>query len=215
MIEALLGPPVASYEMFGDVDSPDLFPQEAASIAHAVPIRRREFATARTCARRALGQLGYAPMPIPVGERGAPQWPADVVGSITHCAGYRVAAVGRATAIRSIGIDAEPNLALPDGVLEAVTLHAERCQVRELLLEVPAVRWDRLVFSVKESVYKCWYQLCHRPLEFEDVEVRFDPDRMEFTASLLVSAAAAEQLLSFTGNCIATEQYLLSGVTAA
>jgi len=40
-----------------------------------------------------------------------------VVGSITHCAGYRACALARAADVVALGIDAEPHEALPEGVL--------------------------------------------------------------------------------------------------
>ncbi|WP_405845207.1 4'-phosphopantetheinyl transferase [Streptomyces platensis] len=79
-------------ELFHAV-SDDLFPEESQVIALAVDKRRREFTTARSCAREALRRLGHPTVPIPRGRSGAPLWPAGVVGSITHCQGYRSAAV--------------------------------------------------------------------------------------------------------------------------
>ena len=97
MIEKILPAGVASAEVFADLPDAVLFPQEASALATAVEKRRREFATGRACARRALDDLGIAPSAILPGERGAPQWPPGIVGSITHCAGYRAAAVALAT----------------------------------------------------------------------------------------------------------------------
>ena len=59
------------------------------------------------------------------GAKREPLWPAGVVGSITHCDGYRAAAVARATDLATVGIDAEPHEPLPDGVLAAIALPAE------------------------------------------------------------------------------------------
>ena len=115
--------------------------------------RRREFTTARACARRALASLGVAPAPILPGERGAPQWPPGIVGSITHCAGYRAAAAARARDVLTIGLDAEPDEVLPSGVLEAVSLPGERERLRNLTAAAPGTRWDRLPFSAKETTY--------------------------------------------------------------
>ena len=95
MIGELLPPGVAWAERFDDDVAEELFPEEEAAIARAVPTRRREFATGRWCARRALHDLGLPPAPIIPGERGAPGWPPGVVGTITHCPGYRGAAVAR------------------------------------------------------------------------------------------------------------------------
>jgi hypothetical protein len=89
--------------------------EEEELIGRAVEKRRREFGTARACARRALADLGRVPAPIVRGEKGAPVWLDGVVGSITHCAGYRGAAVAEARDVRALGIDAEPHGKLPDG----------------------------------------------------------------------------------------------------
>ena len=62
-------------------------------MAKAVDAPRREFVTARICARRALAELGVADAAIPRGPAGSPIWPARVVGSLTHCVGFRTAAV--------------------------------------------------------------------------------------------------------------------------
>lgn len=48
-----------------------------------------------------------------------------MVGSLTHTAGFRGAAVARSAVLVSLGIDAEPHAALPDGVLAQVALPAE------------------------------------------------------------------------------------------
>ena len=94
---------VAAAEAFGDVPGAVLFPEEEAALGQDVDKRRRELATARACARRALAQLGLPPAPIVPGTRGAPTWPPAVVGSITHCARYRACAVARSWDVATVG----------------------------------------------------------------------------------------------------------------
>jgi len=101
-------------EVFGDPPAAPLFPEDERAVARAVGKRRREFATARFYARTALARLGLDPAPIVPGPRGEPGWPAGVVGSMTHCAGYRAAAVARAEDVLTIGVDAEPDEPLPE-----------------------------------------------------------------------------------------------------
>lgn len=115
MIGDLLPPNVAAAEAWEDPTDAGLFPDEEALVANAVAKRRSEFATARRCAREALARLGMPPAPILSGPKREPQWPVDVVGSITHCEGYRAAAVARAGDVRALGIDAEPHAAFPTG----------------------------------------------------------------------------------------------------
>jgi 4'-phosphopantetheinyl transferase EntD len=157
-----------------ELDDAPLHPGEEQYIAQSVAGRRREFTTTRACARRALARLGIPPVPILPGVRGAPQWPAGVVGSMTHCAGYRAAAVARSHETLTIGIDAEANEPLPEGVLKAVASPQEAAALHALGRTHPEVHWDRLLFSAKESVYKAWFPLTERFLTFEEATVTWD-----------------------------------------
>ncbi|MDJ0461604.1 hypothetical protein [Streptomyces sp. H27-C3] len=126
MIEQILPPDVAVSEAFDDLADAPLFPEEAAVVRNAVDSRKREFATARMCARRALADMGLPAVPVLPGEGGAPHWPETVVGSLTHTRGYRAAVLGRRTHFATLGIDAEPHAPLPDGVIDVTALPAER-----------------------------------------------------------------------------------------
>src|SRR5215813_7735405 len=103
---------------------------------------------------------------------GAPRWPDGVVGSITHCAGYRACAVAPARGMAAIGIDAEPCLTLADGLLAAVAGAAERAWLAELGAASPGMPWDRLLFSAKESVYKAWYVYTGRRPVLQSVTIQ-------------------------------------------
>lgn len=153
-------------------DPPELapLPEEEPLIARSVAKRRSEFVTVRHCARVAMGRLGVPEAPILKGDRGEPRWPEGLVGSLTHCEGYRGAVVGRRAAVRSVGIDAEPHGALPAGVLDAVSLPAER---REIAALPPGLHWDRILFCAKEATYKAWFPLTGRWLGFEDAHITF------------------------------------------
>jgi 4'-phosphopantetheinyl transferase EntD len=187
MIEQILPSKVAAAESFGDDPAAMLFPQERAVIARASEGRRREFATARACARMAMTRLGLPEAAVLPGLRGAPQWPEGVTGSITHCAGYRAAAVALTRDVISLGVDAEPNEALPDhGMLKLIALEEERIRLGELAAGTPGICWDRLLFSAKESVYKTWFPLARRWLGFESANIVIDVREGRFTARLLV-----------------------------
>jgi 4'-phosphopantetheinyl transferase EntD len=142
---------------------------------------------------------------IPSGEHGEPLWPAGVVGSITHCAGYRACAVARSEAITSLGIDAEPNVPLPEGVLEQVAFGVERERVAErssVTHDESDVDLPRLLFRAKEAVYKAWLPLAQRWLGFEDVELSIDLPAETFRAELLVRGPVVDgsKLTEFAGR---------------
>jgi 4'-phosphopantetheinyl transferase EntD len=214
VIEKIVPATAACAEAFTDPPDPGLFPQEAALLAGAAAGRRREFATARSCARRALADLGVTPAPVLRGERGEPRWPPGIVGSITHCAGYRAAVVARATDVPAIGVDAEPGEPLPDGVLGIVSGPGERERLRHLAAAAPGTCWDRLLFSAKESVYKAWFPLTGRWLGFEDVDLSIDPGGT-FAARPLPGAARAggSLLTGFAGRWLASDGLILTAVT--
>lgn len=187
MIDKLLPAPVVTAEAFQDAPLSQMFPEEWELVAKAVPQRQKEFGTVRGCARNALAELGFAPAPLLPGPHREPQWPAGIVGAMTHCTGYRAAAVARSAEVRTIGLDAEPHLPVNDpGVVDLVTRPAERAQLTRLAAVQPEVCWDRLIFSAKESVYKAWYPLTRRWLDFQEAELTFDPTNATFTARLLV-----------------------------
>lgn len=216
MIEALLPPGTAVAEAFADRDGEPVFPGEESAVARAVESRRREFVTARRCARTALAALGIPAAPIPTGPNRDPTWPAGVVGSITHCAGYRGAAVAGRGVLASLGIDAEPHAPLPDDVLDAVTVPAERAQLARLAARHPATCWDRLLFSAKESVFKAWFPLTRRMLGFEEAELSVDPAVGTFAARLLVPGTrvdGAPALTGVAGRFLVADALVLTAVT--
>ncbi|GAA3166311.1 4'-phosphopantetheinyl transferase superfamily protein [Planomonospora alba] len=214
MIEIILPSFVVSADAFDDPADGTLFPEEEAVIGRAVEKRRREFTTARVCARKAMKMLGRPPAPVLPGVRGEPQWPDGVVGSMTHCAGYRGAVLGEHTRATSIGIDAEPDEPLPYGVLDAIALPEERDDVRSLLSAHPGVRWDRLLFSAKESVYKAWFPLTNQWLSFENARITMDPLRGTFSARLLVDGPQVHgrPLTGFSGRWLASQGLLLTAI---
>jgi 4'-phosphopantetheinyl transferase EntD len=214
VIGKILPPEIAVAEAFGDLPDVVLFPAEEAVIANAVAKRRGEFATARACARTALAKLGLPPAPIVPGLRGAPQWPSGVVGSITHCAGYRASAVARDCDIVTIGLDAEPHDKLPDGVLKAVASDGEQAMVAALAAAVPGFYWDRMLFSAKESVYKAWFPLTQRWLGFEEASIDFDPVNSTFTARLLVDGPVVNgaALTGFDGRWLVSDGLIVTAI---
>ncbi|GIF50582.1 4'-phosphopantetheinyl transferase EntD [Asanoa ferruginea] len=208
LLTAILPPSAVAAERRDDADPAPLFPGEAAAVADAVDSRRREFATGRLCAREALRALGLPAAAVPRGDGGAPVWPPGVVGSVTHCAGYRGAAVARAGDLAALGIDAEPDEPLPAGVLDLVAGEGELAGLPD-----GGPHWDRLLFCAKEALYKAWYPLARRWLGFEEAWVTLAPDGT-FTARVLVEGApvGGGVRTEFAGTWLATPGLLLAAV---
>jgi 4'-phosphopantetheinyl transferase EntD len=215
MIAELVPPVVVTEELFTDPGDVVLFDAERALVARAVDKRRREFGTVRHCARRALGILGHPPVPLLPGERGEPRWPAGVVGSMTHCEGYRAAAVAHESDVWTIGIDAEPHDILPDGVLASIALPEESTQLAELGAADRSVCWDRLLFSCKESLYKAWFPLTGSWLDFEEASISIDSPGHTFSARLLVAGPSVHgrRLEIFPGRWLVRDGLVLTAIT--
>lgn len=165
-LEQILPDKVCLAVVRGDVSS-RLFPTEESAIANSVEERRREFMTVRHCARSALSDLGAPAVASPPGPDRAPQWPDGVVGSMTHCVGYRAAAVGwRSEELTSVGIDAEPNEPLPRNVLAFVSPVDEWRMLQGLASSCPGLaKRAPVIFlamtltiasSVKGQVARAW-----------------------------------------------------------
>ncbi len=205
---------LASAELYSDPPGLAPMPEEEPLIARSVAKRRNEFITVRYCARLALGELGFPPVPILKGDKGEPCWPDGVVGSLTHCAGYRGAVVGRG-ALRSVGVDAEPHDVLPDGVLDAISLPEER---REMAALPAGVHWDRILFCAKEATYKAWFPLTKRWLGFEDAHITFDIDGSgsagSFESVILIDGAtlSGPPLKSLAGRWSVERELVLTAI---
>ena len=208
MIERLLPLGVVAVEAFADDPHEAVFPGEEDYVVKAVQSRRLEFITARRCAREALRLLGHAPAPIHSCPRREPMWPAGAVGSITHCAGYRAAAVAPVDMLDALGIDAEPHEPLPEGVAGSVTVPGEPEMLAALARDHPLLHWDRLLFSAKESVYKAWFPLTRRWLGFEDARLTIDAATGTFAARLLLDGTRVDGGPPMT---VLTGRYLFDG----
>lgn len=214
MLDEIVPPQVAAVETFDDPLGVRLYPEEEALLRRAVASRRIEFGTARWCARQALARLGVPPAPILPGPRGAPSWPTGVAGSMTHCAGYRAAALAHSRDFAAIGIDAEPHGPLPDGVRDVIASQEEQLALTELAAAAPEVSWDKLLFSAKEAAYKAWFPLTQRWLGFKDASISINPADGTFTARLLVPGPvlADRQLTEFRGRWLVRDGLVITSI---
>lgn len=167
-----------------------LLPAEEEYIAGATPSRRREFQDVRWCARQALASMGVPPAPLVPTVTGAeflaryPAWPPGYTGCLTHCDGYRAAAVACTADVLAVGIDAELHDRLPEPALRRIVGPGEPDLLDTLWSQYPGVAWDRILFSAKESVYKAWFPLTRRWFDLRDCVISIDPVHATFSATV-------------------------------
>jgi enterobactin synthetase component D len=165
---ALFPGDVVGFETCAPVPEGQLHPGEAQLIRNAIEKRRQEFAGGRLCARSALAELDIVDFPLLVGEKRFPNWPGEVVGSITHTRDYCASVVARRLHYRGIGIDVEQRGRLGRKLEGHVCTEEER----EWLETLPASeRGDAatVLFSAKEAFYKCQFCVTQDWLGFLDV----------------------------------------------
>ena len=132
----------------------------------AIASVRRASGAARIVAKTLLANLGASPpFELPRSASRAPLWPPGFVGSLAHDDEFAAAAVAPSEAIRGLGIDIEPALPLPEALLDTIATPREREQLNGDLIAA------RLLFCMKEAVYKATNPIDGLFLEHHDVEV--------------------------------------------
>jgi enterobactin synthetase component D len=177
-------------EAYRDDLAHDLGIRLPGALTRAVPKRRAEYVAGRVCAMTALRSIypDFAGA-ISSDDDRAPCWPPGLVGSITHTNGFASAAVARSERARSIGLDAEHILS--SGSLEAVRKIAVRDDdPSPKSVGLPDEVYYALLFSAKESVFKCFYPLVRRMFDFKDVRIEFVREAQTFSATVLAPLGA-------------------------
>lgn len=189
------------------------------AVRRAAPRRQLAFLAGRYCAQRALHlrDVAWDADTLGVGEGGAPLWPADIVGSITHTRGFASAAVGSRSSVAAVGIDSEEimsqsqadevrrSIVTPDELEES----SPSSRARELLT---------VAFSAKESVYKCLYPLVRRWFDYLDASVTLEPDPVDdsrgvFLATLKVALSPELDVgTQLRGRFVVDARYVHTGV---
>ena len=146
--------------------------------------RRAEFTLGRICAHGALSRFGLEHEPILRNpESREPCWPDPILGSITHSKGFAAVAVGLKKEIKGIGIDLESfSRSLDFKIRKHVCVDSEL----EWIESLPAKQADRalrIIFSAKESIFKCFYPGTKTYLSFKDAEISVNENEKKFVCS--------------------------------
>ena len=168
LLASLHGPELVGAETEDAGQPVLLFPEEEAMVKNSVPKRRREFALGRACARQALKKMGHPDWVIGRSENGAPVWPENIAGSITHTEGYAAALLGSRQLWSGIGIDAERIGRVTHNLWPRLFDTKERDYLAALE-EAPQAVAATLMSSAKEACFKAWGGM--GPLMFQEIHV--------------------------------------------
>ena len=176
--------------------------------------RREEFTLGRICAHRALSRFGLESVPIlRNSETREPCWPNSVWGSITHSAGFAAVAVGLKKEINGIGIDLESFSSSLDIKISRHVCVDSELEWLESLSTKQARRALRIIFSAKESIFKCLYPRTKTYFSFKDAEVFVNDEEKNFSFKILKSFPwKIQQEFSQHGRYSEKDKMLLTSV---
>lgn len=184
-------------------DATDLWPQERAAIAGAVPHRLAEFAAGRQAARAALAALGQRAVALPMGPDRAPIWPEGISGSISHAEGIAIAVVRPGA---PLGVDIEADSPLPEDLWPTLTSPEERAAFPP----GETGRQARWIFAAKEALFKAQAQGARAMFGFDVVRVTLVEGG--FDAQFLVDAGAFRTGDRVQGRLALVEGLVVAGV---
>lgn len=155
------------------------------SIRTAPGRRQMEFRAGRECALRALksliqnapDELSRDMASIAIGPGREPVWPRGIVGTITHTQDLASAAVARTSDASGIGFDIEPVMSEENAAAWMPRIAAPD-EVGELARQMewsPAMALT-VIFSAKETVYKCLYPQVRRYFGFRAAAIELADD---------------------------------------
>lgn len=205
-------------ELRGAGDPSALYPDEARHLHNAVRKRAEEFAAGRLCARLLLRELGIQNFAIEVGAHRQPLWPKDLVGSITHTAGFCAAVVARKKSLRSVGIDTEITGSVQPKLWRGICTPSETIWLRGLP-ESERLAAATLIFTAKEAFYKCQFAVTQERLGFHDVSVEL-PAWGEKRGAFKIIANCSIELersaaLLLRGRYLFHEKFITAGIALA
>ena len=181
---------------------PILLPEEKLHTQGMVAKRVDEFTHGRYCARTAMSMLDMSPQPIGKGANREPIWPTGIVGSITHTANAAAAAVASCHDFRSIGLDMESATPLNDELIDMICLPEENS-------ERDGSR-AKLLFSIKEAIYKCLYPEVGAYIDFLEMHVELDIPKNSFCAGRFTKAKYMDLATQMEGRFTIHEEYVFS-----
>ncbi len=152
-----------------------LHPEEATWATGQPPRRRVTWVGGRIALREVLAELGADVGPIFATDRGAPQLPDGLAGSVTHKAGALAVALADTHCGWQLGVDLE--------LLHPARPHIARkiltADEQERLAALPEeMRWRETIvrFSAKEAIYKALDPFVRRYVDFDEVALELRPD---------------------------------------
>ncbi len=211
-LERRFGSDVSCDVVSVDGDCSKLWFSERDLVARAVSRRQREFAAGRACARTLLARHGFEPAALLRANDRSPLWPNGAIGSISHHDRLCAVAVARMGRVRALGLDIEPDEPLDEGLWPVLFVDRElRALARSS--QLLRGRMARVLFSAKESVFKCTSAIHRGRLGFHQVEIALAASGDEFVARVLDSNRGEDATIALAGFHFVCDGSIFTGMS--
>ena len=197
----------------------ELTPIEKKQIGDVCEKRYSEFAAGRSQARQLIASLTGVAETLPIGDYRQPIWPASVTGSISHSDAYCAVAVAPRSLLDGLGIDVEPFEDLDKDVAEVVLTVAEQASTAAIDAQLErsgalamGARAHKLIFSIKEAIYKCCYPRVQAFIDFKQCNVSLDVANQSYRAVIDCRDAKGEPVhMEIDGKWLIEFDHIFAG----
>lgn len=197
----------------------ELTPVEKSQIGDVCGKRYAEFAAGRSQARQLIAALTGVAETLLIGEFRQPLWPRAVIGSISHADNYCAVAVAPRSVVDGIGIDVEAYEDLDVDVAEVVLTDNEQAATQAIdamLLqsgrEALGGKSHKLIFSIKEAIYKCCYPRVQAFIDFKQCNVALDVDNCCYQAVINCNDGDGNPVhMEISGRWLIAAEHIFAG----
>lgn len=150
-----------------------IHPDEYAIIKNSVEKRKKEFIAGRLLVKQSLKAFGIKNFALLSGDNREPIWPENIIGSISHSNVYICTAISDCNSYEGIGIDLETRGKVGEDLINYILTENEKNWLKDLD-ENNQKNLHTIIFSAKESLYKCIFPLVHQFIDFQQVDIFID-----------------------------------------
>lgn len=151
----------------------NIHPEEYAIIKTSVDKRQKEFIAGRLLVKRSLKVFGIENFALLSGDNREPIWPDNIIGSISHSNKYICTAVSEISSYKGIGVDLEPIGEVRKNMLHHILTENEQNWLKGLEQD-NLKKLYTIIFSAKESIYKCIFPIVRKFIDFHQVDTFID-----------------------------------------
>ena len=162
-----------------------LYPEELALTKKMSSKRLYDFSSGRYAARKLLLNYEIEKHPILIGENRAPIWPTGIIGSISHSENLCIAVISDKKALNSIGVDIESSKRINADILPLICNEEEISHIKllEKASNINILTNAKLIFSIKESLFKCLNPLINNWIDYKEMQVKIDLKQRTYLAT--------------------------------